>query len=158
MSDKAIKLKETAEYLCNRSTLQYKLGNNTQAMADIDRAIALDSLYPASYYNKFALLTKMGQTQESLPPLEKFLKLEAKDPNLFFEAARLHYGNSNFTVALHYITKAIDMKGDVASFYYQRGLIYYFMNIQGSARNDLLKALSLGYVNIDPTVRTALGI
>ncbi|HMP30280.1 MAG TPA: tetratricopeptide repeat protein, partial [Saprospiraceae bacterium] len=108
-SNKAIEMEKQAGYLANRGIIKFKLGMIDQAIADVNEAIKIAPEDPSAYYNKFIIYNKIGRANEIASDLEKYLELDGKDANLWFEASRLNYANGDFDKALPLINKAITM-------------------------------------------------
>jgi hypothetical protein len=56
------------------------------------------------------------------------------------------------------INKAMAVEPSKGLYFYQRALLYFNTQRLDLAKNDVIKAISLGYKEIDPTVKIRLGL
>jgi hypothetical protein len=77
---------------------------------------------------------------------------------MWYKACSTNIVLKNYPEAEKMISKAISLDEGQGIFFYQRALLYYNSQRFESAKSDLLKAMSLGYNEIDPTVKIKLGI
>lgn len=67
LTDEALSQFDTVATFVNRGILFARRGETTNALADFDRASARDPAQPEAYFNKAAVLLRMGAPGQALP-------------------------------------------------------------------------------------------
>lgn len=102
-----------SQALMNRAQAYIRLGNNQMALADFDTVIRIrDEKLAQAHYDRAQLLIRLNRKREALQDLKKVVELEPKNIQLAWDVGRLSYELEEFTDALSYYSKAIDVMGD----------------------------------------------
>lgn len=82
---RAIEMEPSPTTYDNRALARMKLGQNTFALEDLDKAIELEENYDLPYYRRGYVLEALGRKTDAIESYEKFLTL-SQDTNLIGQA------------------------------------------------------------------------
>lgn len=124
-----------------RGLSYFKLGNLTNALADLNNAIKINPDYTNAYNNRGNTYYKSGMYTDAISDFNKVIE---KDPNVassyFFRG--LAYNKVNkYNEAVKDLTVAIDIKPDNPNTYYHRGIAYFELGEYGKAKQDFSKSI-----------------
>ncbi|MBK9107722.1 MAG: tetratricopeptide repeat protein [Saprospiraceae bacterium] len=142
--DKAISLNPIAEYYVNRGAAKAKLGRTEEAFADINKGLSVDPNWKTGYLNRSILYNQRGQYDLAAADIDRYLKYDASNADLWYEGARCYRAINQFEKALEYYSKAIRLKPNVGLFYLERGRTYQILGKTQLADQDLNKAQQMG--------------
>ena len=156
---KAIELDpQDAEFYANRGGTYARLNDYENALKDCSTAIDLNPKFANAYLNRSVIYHRANELQYALSDIMNYLKLKPLNADIWYEACRTNILLNNYSEAEKMINKAISLDARQGLFFYQRALLYYNTQRLDLAKIDILKAMSLGYTNVDPTVKIKLGI
>jgi tetratricopeptide (TPR) repeat protein len=114
----------------------------TQALADLDRAIAL-SPHPASYEERASIYFAMGNKQAARQDLERALRIDSFSPIALMNLGYLYIEDGKYDRAIEYLTKAINVEPTMANAYANRARAHYKKGNLDRAYSDAEKAKEL---------------
>jgi tetratricopeptide (TPR) repeat protein len=85
--------------------------------------------------------------------LEKALKINTKDPEIYYLFGNVYFNEKKYDEALKYYTKAIEIDSTYAQAYTSRGKIYRMYNKRDEWCADFTKAYQLGDKTVYNDVR-----
>ena len=143
------------------------LRNIDAAIDDATSAIALDPNFMLAHFLRFnALFLKFGMEEseadidatrdgltdarrqalmtDMLGEINTVIKLSPSNPYALYNRALLHTAAADYSSALIYYSKAIDIRPDLGEAYFNRALVYLALDDKEHAIADLSKAGELG--------------
>ena len=96
------------------------------------------------------------QNDDAKKNLEKALKINAKDPEIYYLLGNVYFNEKNYDEAIKYYTKAIEIDSTYAQAYTSRGKIYRMYNKRDEWCADFTKAYQLGDKTVYNDVRHCL--
>lgn len=157
--DKAIEMDpENSEFYTNRGATNARLGDYPRALEDLARALELNPGNDNAYLNRSVLYYQTGQFDLALADLEIYLEKNPYSADIWFETGRIYAGKAMWSKALENVNKAISLDASQGLYYFQRALIKINTNDLESAKQDAVRAQSLGYDQIPDQVKEKLGI
>jgi tetratricopeptide (TPR) repeat protein len=144
--NKAIELRPTFmfAYFC-RANLRYKLMEFNKNSADVNKTIVDDKIKNLKTSIENQLLF---DTNIIISDLEKVNQLNPDFSFAYFNKANILCAQKDFQTAIQNYTKAIEIDGDFAEAYYNRGLTYLFIGEKEKGLADLSKAGELGIFKV----------
>ncbi|HCM29497.1 MAG TPA: tetratricopeptide repeat protein [Bacteroidales bacterium] len=88
--------------------------------------------------------------------LEKAIKINTKDPEIYYLLGNVYFNEKNYDEAIKYYTKAIELDSTYAQAYTSRGKIYRMYNKRDEWCADFTKAYQLGDKTVYNDVRHCL--
>ncbi len=156
---KAIELTpKDAEFHANRGGTYARLGDFENALKDCTTAIELNPKFANAYLNRSVIYHRKNELQLALSDIMKYLNLRPYNADIWYEACRTNILLNNYPEAEKMINKAMAVEPSKGLYFYQRALLYFNTQRLDLAKNDVIKAISLGYKEIDPTVKIRLGL
>ncbi|CAI2719605.1 DciA family protein [Nitrospina watsonii] len=138
-------------------TLAYmSLNRNEEALQTIDRAIALNNSHDAYYFEKGALLERMGKYEEAIANMNKALEINPNHSNAHNFIGYM-YASRNIKLdrALYHLEQALSIQPRNGYFLDSLGWIYYKKGEPEKALTHIKKALI--YTEPDPVLYDHLG-
>jgi len=77
--DRAISARYSADYLAKRAKARYEQKRYKDAIADLDRAVGLNSRFATAYYNRAVTYAVLGELQKALSDAAKAVSIGGKD-------------------------------------------------------------------------------
>ena len=144
-------MNQDAAALNNDALAHYHKGDFVKALSIINRAIEKDPLMPAGHYNRAAILSSLGQTEDALFSIERLFGSQSKDALPLLECAdawllrgSLLSERGDYAAAIDDLTKAMALKhADVATIKRVRGFAYLKALRYEEALADMNEALRL---------------
>ena len=130
--------------LYNRGLYYQNEGQDTSALADLNRAIAVRPDYADAYNNRGTILLKSGRPDEALQDLSKAIQLDSTKAQAYFNRGYIYYSQKRFEEALRDYTRVIDLHPDprqLAIVHNLRGLLYMALLKYPEALVDFNKAI-----------------
>lgn len=93
------------------------------------------------------------QNDDAKKNLEKALKINAKDPEIYYLLGNVYFNEKNYDEAMKYYTEAIEIDSTYAQAYTSRGKIYRIYNKRDEWCADFTKAYQLGDKTVYNDVR-----
>jgi tetratricopeptide (TPR) repeat protein len=138
------------DFILRIADLRYVLNDFTGSIADYDRLLAMDKLYPRIYSKRAGSKAMLGQAEEALRDADKALQIDPKDEEAYNSRGlanrllgRLDEAVNDFSLALH-------LKDDYSGPYNNRGTIYLAQGQPERAIEDFSKAIQLDSHFADP--------
>jgi len=100
----------------NLAKLQFDTGDETQSLATLDKALALQPESGALLYNKATILQKSGRIEEASELYEQLVELEYESPELHYNLALLNKG-TDYEKSLAYFDKAAETSEPFSGIY-----------------------------------------
>jgi len=156
---KAISLApENGEFYVNRGATYARLGDIKSAIADMNKGIQYKPDHAVGYLNRSVMYNQQGNYAAALNDINSYLKLNPYNADIWYEKARALRNLNRLNESLPAYSQAIKLNGRKGTYYYERGRTYFYMGKQTEAKRDIQYAIGLGYTNIDPELRSQLGI
>lgn len=129
--------------LNGRAVAYIDSGEPEQALADLDRVIALDPTYFLGHYNRGIATYQLEDYPAALSSFEQALELEPDDPDaLYFVGVTLSLVG-RYDEALGFLNDALDAgRQPVATLFNERGVVYYNLGDYEQARQEFEAALT----------------
>jgi tetratricopeptide (TPR) repeat protein len=93
------------------------------------------------------------QNDDAKENLEKALKINSKDPEIYYLLGNVYFNEKKYDEALKYYTEAIEIDSTYAQAYTSRGKIYRMYNKRDEWCADFTKAYQLGDKTVYNDVR-----
>ncbi len=94
-----------------------------------------------------------NQNDDAKINLEKALKINTKDPEIYYLLGNVYFNEKKYDEAIQYYTKAIEIDSTYAQAYTSRGKIYRMYNKRDEWCADFTKAYQLGDKTVYNDVR-----
>jgi len=88
-------------------------------------------------------LKKQGEHEEAISLYRKALRLEPKNPKLYFDLSECYAYSNEIGKAISMLNSAIELDSNFAPFYNNRGLLYYQLSKNNMAARDYKSAIAL---------------
>jgi len=131
------------DFVFKIANLRYLLNDFTGAVADYNRLLAMDKMYPRIYSKRAGSEAMMGQTQEALRDAGLALHVDPKDEEAYNSRGLANRLLGNLDDAVIDFTVAIDINKNYSRPYNNRGVIYLSQGQQEKALEDFDKAIQL---------------
>ncbi|NQX90855.1 MAG: tetratricopeptide repeat protein [Flavobacteriales bacterium] len=105
----AIELDESPENLDVKGLLEYKMGNNAEALINLNKAVEMDPTYFMAHFHLFMVYHSMGQKEKAEESLNQSLEVGPQSGVLFFSKALLEKEKGNFFQALENYEKTSEI-------------------------------------------------
>lgn len=157
--NKAIEMDpDNPEFFANRGATHARLGDYPKSLEDLSKALELNPANENAYLNRSVLYYNTGQFDLALADMEAYLKYNPYSADIWFETGRIYAGKGNWETAMANLNKAITMDANQGLYYFQRALVKINTNDISGAKEDAIKAQSLGYNQISDEIKQKLGI
>jgi tetratricopeptide (TPR) repeat protein len=134
---------ETAEAYFQRGVANFNLSDLDRAIADFDKAIALNPNLAEAYYNRGTAYGRKGDLEQAIADLDKAIALKPDLAEAYNNRGIAYNNKGQFDRAIADYDKAIALKPDYAEPYYNRGNAYYYKGDFDRAIADYNKAIAL---------------
>lgn len=118
-------------------------GNYSQALADYNKAIELDSNYYFGYYNRGNLCYDLKQFDKAIGDYSKVLRINPKYVNAYVNRGLCLVSIQRFEDAITDFTKALELDSQQFDVYYERANCYLELGQRDKAVDDLKFSLKL---------------
>jgi tetratricopeptide (TPR) repeat protein len=125
------------------ANLRYLLNDFTGSIADYNRLLAMDKMYPRIYSKRAGSEAMLGQAEEALRDADKALDVDPKDEEAYNSRGLANRLLGRLDEALNDFTLAIHIKEDYSRPYNNRGTVYLGQGQQEKALEDFDKATQL---------------
>ena len=113
-----------------------------KAIELFSEAIALNP-QASAYSDRGLVFSLIDETEAAFADFNVAIELEPENANLYFNRAKIHRTQGNYTAALVDYTKAIEIQPDNEFFYFNRGRIFQDLRQYEAALVDYEKAVEL---------------
>ena len=132
------------------ANLRYLLHDFTGSIADYNRLLAMDKLYPRIYSHRAGSKAMMGQADEALQDANKAVSEDPKDEEAYNSRGLANRALSRLDEAVNDFGLAIHIKEDYSRPYNNRGTVYLAQGQPERAIEDFSKAIELDSHYADP--------
>jgi tetratricopeptide (TPR) repeat protein len=132
------------------ANLRYLLNDFIGAVADYNRLLAMDKMYPRIYSKRAGSEAMLGQAEEALRDAEKALRLDPQDEEAYNSRGLANRLLGKLDEAAIDFTLAINIDKDYSRPYNNRGIIYLTQGQPEKALEDFDKAIQLDSHFADP--------
>jgi tetratricopeptide (TPR) repeat protein len=130
------------------------LGNAKAALADFDRAIALEPNRASAYLVRGRQKLMGKDLGGALADLDRVIVLNPKEVRAFYGRALVHANAADYRLALADLVKALEIDHRFSPAFTELGIVYLRLGKRDQARDALSTALNLN--PNDKTAREAL--
>jgi tetratricopeptide (TPR) repeat protein len=131
------------DFILRIADLRYLLNDFTGSIADYNRLLAMDKLYPRIYSKRAGSEAMLGQAQEALQDSDKALDLDPKDEEAYNSRGLANRLLGKLDDAAVDFTLATNIKKDYSRPYNNRGAVYLAQGQPEKALEDFDKAIQL---------------
>jgi tetratricopeptide (TPR) repeat protein len=131
------------DFIFKIANLRYLLNDFTGAIADYNRLLTMDKLYPRIYSKRAGSEAMLSQAQEALRDAEEALRVDPKDEEAYNNRGLANRVLGKLDEAAVDFTLAINIKKDYSRPYNNRGTIYLAQGLPEKALEDFDKAIEL---------------
>ncbi|MGH6854589.1 MAG: tetratricopeptide repeat protein [Aestuariivirga sp.] len=135
--------KNVATAYNNRGFAYYDKGEYDRAIADFDKAIALNPKYAKPYNNRGFAYYDKGEYGRAIADFDKAIALNLKYAKPYYNRGLAYYDKGEYARAIADYDKAIALNPKYAKPYYNRGLAYYDKGEYDRAIADYDRAIAL---------------
>lgn len=132
------------------ANLRYLLNDFTGSIADYNRLLAMDKLYPRIYSHRAGSEAMLGQAEQALQDADKALSVDPKDEEAYNSRGLANRLLSKLDDAAVDFTLAINIKQDYSRPYNNRGTVYLAQGQPERAIEDFSKAIEVDSHYADP--------
>lgn len=133
-----------ADALTERARVNFFKGNDREAIADADRALAANPSAAAAYVVRGAAKRRLRIAPDDvLRDLNRALELEPANSKAWYNRGMLYWDAGKTDGALTDLNRAIELTPNVADFYYSRGSLYQSLKNYLRATEDFSKTIEL---------------
>src|SRR5438270_8050650 len=138
------------DFIFKIANLRYLLNDFTGAIADYNRLLAMDKMYPRIYSKRAGSEAMMGQAQEALRDGEEALRVDPKDEGAYNSRGLANRLLGRLDEAVNDFSLAIHIKEDYSRPYNNRGTVYLAQGQPERAIENFSKAIELDSHFADP--------
>ena len=113
-----------ADAYWNRGKLEIVNKSYSPALADLAKAVMIDSTKPGYYYNLADVEFLMGHTHEARDAFQTCIRLDPKNTDAILKLAELYLYVEKYDEALTLINQALKVNQYIARAYFLKGMIY----------------------------------
>ena len=135
---------ESATAHNNRGLALDEMGQRVAAIADFERAVALDPRNYFAYNNMGVIYGKEGLFDKSIEYFLKAVALNPRHADSYCNLGLSYFYIHQYDNAFKHYNKAIELKRDFGAAYLNRGNLHFVTGDKGSALADYRKACALG--------------
>jgi tetratricopeptide (TPR) repeat protein len=132
------------------ANLRYLLNDFPGSIADYNRLLALDKLYPRIYSKRAGSEAMLGQAEQALRDADKALSLDPKDEEAYNSRGLANRLLGKLDEAVNDFSLAIRIKEDYSRPYNNRGTVYLAQGQSDKALADFDKAIQVDSHFADP--------
>ncbi|TQS30295.1 tetratricopeptide repeat protein [Microbispora sp. KK1-11] len=127
----------------NRAQLLARLGRREEALADFDRAVAIDPGFPDHYLDRGNLLFEMGRTDEALADYETAMRVSPPLPEAYYNRAEMRLAAGDLDGARADLDHVLDLDPGYLDAYVNRAGVLEMLGEHEAARRDVEAGLAL---------------
>jgi tetratricopeptide (TPR) repeat protein len=132
-----------AAALTNRGATYWYIKKTDLALADLDRAAALDPTNARAFRERSNTYRIIGRLDKALADANEAVRLDPNDPKAFDNRGNVFNNNHQYDRAIADYNEALRLKPDFALAFKDRGAAYYFKQDYQAAIKDLDEAIRL---------------
>jgi tetratricopeptide (TPR) repeat protein len=138
----------------NRGSVNSRLGNYRQAIADYDKAIEINPLNVDGYNNRGNAYSRLGNYRQAIGDYDKAIEVNPNNIDVYNNRGNTYLLLGNYNQAIGDYDKALSMDPKNAKVYHNRGLAYSRLGNNMQAIEDLKTAARLGYQAAQNTLKS----
>jgi tetratricopeptide (TPR) repeat protein len=138
------------DFILRIADLRYVLNDFTGSIADYNRLLAMDKLYPRIYSKRAGSKAMLDQAEEALRDADKALQIDPKDEEAYNSRGLANRLLGRLDEAMNDFSLAIHIKDDYSGPYNNRGTVYLAQGQPERAIEDFSKAIQLDSHFADP--------
>jgi tetratricopeptide (TPR) repeat protein len=127
----------------SRAVALVKHKEKKAAMADFNKALALNPGYARGHYNRGKLYADFGNQSQALEDFDKAIALYPRDNNYYVERGVIHSKRQEFAQAIADFNAALELKPGDAGAYNNRGIAHKKTGNYQAALDDYTRAIGL---------------
>ncbi|MGI5155503.1 tetratricopeptide repeat protein [Microbispora sp. CA-102843] len=127
----------------NRAQLLARLGRREEALADFDRAVAIDPGFPDHYLDRGNLLFEMGRTDAALADYETAMRVGPPLPEAYYNRAELRLAAGDLDGARADLDHVLELDPGYLDAYVNRAGVLEMLGEHEAARADVEAGLAL---------------
>jgi len=125
----------------NRGKVFIDMGRLDEAIADLNKAIALDPSYYRAYYNRGFVFDKMGRLDEAIADFDKAIVLAPSFHEAYYNRGLTYNKTGLFDKAIGSLSKSLEIDPDDVDALVSRGISYALIGQNDRAFEDFDKAI-----------------
>jgi tetratricopeptide (TPR) repeat protein len=138
------------EVIFRIANLRYLLNDFAGSLADYNRLLTMDKLYPRIYSKRAGSQAMLGQAEDALRDADKALSLDPKDEEAYNSRGLANRLLGRLDDAVNDFSLAIHIRADYSRPYNNRGTVYLAQGQPERAIVDFTKAIELDSHYADP--------
>jgi len=140
----------------NRGVAYGKLGRSSQAIADYNRAIAINPNYVEAYYNRGNEYDEQGNFTQAIADYTKAIEINPNYLEAYLNRGMVYGKLGSFSQSIAEYNKAIDINPNFAEAYYNRGIIYDKQRNLTKAIGEYTKAIAINPDYLEPHINRGI--
>lgn len=129
--------------LANRAQLLARLGRTEEALADFDRAIAIDPAFPDHYLDRGNLLFELGRVDDALADYEMAMRMSPPLPEAYYNRAEVRMAIGDLEGARADLDYVLELDPEYLEAYINRAGLLEMLGEHEAARRDVTAGLAL---------------
>jgi len=138
------------DFILRIADLRYVLNDFTGSIADYNRLLAMDKLYPRIYSKRAGSEAMLGQAEQALQDADKALNVDPKDEEAYNSRGLANRLLGRLDQAVNDFSLAVHIKEDYSRPYNNRATVYLARGQPERAIEDFTKAIELDSHFADP--------
>lgn len=138
------------DFILRIADLRYLLNDFTGSIADYNRLLTMDKMYPRIYSKRAGSEAMLGQAEEALRDADKAIQIDPKDEEAYNSRGLANRLLGRLDDAVNDFGLAIYIKDDYSRPYNNRGAVYLAQGQPERAIEDFSKAIELDSHYADP--------
>jgi tetratricopeptide (TPR) repeat protein len=126
-----------------RGAVLGRAGRNEEALADFDKALAIDPNFAQAYANRGLIHRQLKRYDRALADYNKAIEIDPNYAAAYVGRGMVKRAKGDALAALEDFNKAIEIKPDDSQAYYNRGLLYQAQRQHEYAIGDFTTAFAL---------------
>ena len=115
---------QNALHFRDRGRYHFAKGNNDLAIADFDRAVALDSLNPVLRFERGELFYNLLRFDQALADYSRCAEIDNNSTDCLLKLGEMNIHLRNYPIAVEHINNALRVNEQLPFAYYMKGRIY----------------------------------
>ena len=138
------------DFILRIADLRYLLNDFNGSIADYNRLLAMDKMYPRIYSKRAGSEAMLGQAEDALRDADKALQIDPKDEEAYNSRGLANRLLGKLNDSVNDFSLAIHIKDDYSRPYNNRGTVYLAQGQPERAIADFSKAIELDSHYADP--------
>jgi tetratricopeptide (TPR) repeat protein len=147
--DHSLKVSPSDVIHCSRGMAYGRLGNQTQAVLDFDRALEINPELVWAYNGRGIAYGKLGNHNQAISDFDRAIQINPDDAEAYHNRGAVYSMLRNNRQAISDFDRAIQINPDDAKAYYNRGVVYGELRNQRQAILDYDRVIEIDPENAD---------